>query len=190
MSVLFLTLRLGQNMIENDMMKLAALSPCGHSRCTYLCGTHRRDIRACAWEAGIEFSRGAIGVSAVAWCYGFIDALASITSDTVVSRGVQNRDTHQAKLHVFVALALLVLWSQIRLIVTIGRGDDFGCGVATTVLWALVASVRVWVGGILDWVVTAIVCAVTTIDGVQEVVEGCAFNKAADLVKSDFLGIH
>jgi hypothetical protein len=116
--------------------------------------------------------------------------LASIASDTVVSRGVQNRDTHQAKLHIFVALALLVLWSQIRLIVTVRRGDDFGGGVAATVLWALIASVWVWVGGILNWVVTALVCAVAAIDGVQEVVEGCAFNKVADLVKSDFLGIH
>jgi hypothetical protein len=116
--------------------------------------------------------------------------LASITSDTVVSRGVQNRDTHQAKLHIFVALALLVLRSQIRLIVTVRRGNDFGGGVSATILRALVASVWVWIGSILDWIVAALVCAVAAIDGVQEVVEGCAFNKVADLVKSDFLGIH
>jgi hypothetical protein len=53
---------------------------------TYLCGSHGRDVRACAWEAGVEFARGAISVSAVAWCDGLIDALASVASDTVISR--------------------------------------------------------------------------------------------------------
>jgi hypothetical protein len=65
-----------------------------------------------------------------------------------------------------VTLALLVLWSQIRLVVTVGRGDDFGRGVATAVLWALVAAVWVWVDAILGWVVTAVVCAVAAIDRV------------------------
>jgi len=89
-----------------------------------------------------------------------------------------------------VALALLVLWGQIRLVVSVGRGDDLGRGVAAAVLWALVATVRVRVNGILGWVVTAFVCAVAAINGVQEVVEGCTFNEVADLVESDLLGIH
>jgi hypothetical protein len=56
-----------------------------------------------------------------------------------------------------VALTLLVLWSQIRLVVTVGRGDDFGRGVAATVLWALVTPVWVWIGAILSRIVTAFV---------------------------------
>jgi hypothetical protein len=64
------------------------------------------------------------------------------------------------------ALALLVLWSQIRLVVTVGRGDDFGRCVAAAVLWALVAAVWVRVDAILGWVVTAVVCAVAAIDRV------------------------
>jgi hypothetical protein len=53
---------------------------------TYLCGSYGRDVRACAWEAGVELARVAIGVSAVAWCDGFVDALASVARDTVISR--------------------------------------------------------------------------------------------------------
>lgn len=93
-----------------------------------------------------------------------VNALASVAGDTVISRRVQNRDAHKAKLHVFVALALLVLWSQICLVVTVGRGNDFGRGVAAAVLGALVSTVWIWVDGILVWVVTAVVCAIATID--------------------------
>lgn len=53
---------------------------------TDLCGSYGRDVRACAWEAGVDFARVAIGVSAVAWCDGFVNALASVAGDTVISR--------------------------------------------------------------------------------------------------------
>lgn len=176
---------------------------------TYLRGSHGRDIRTSAWETRIELARLAVGVSAVAWCEGLVNALTSVPSNAVVSGRVQNGDAHKTELHVFVALALLVLWSQICLVVAVRRRDDFGRGVAAAVLQALVAAVWVGIYTVLGWIVAAGVGAVTAIDCIlcirsagrklssrvwtytyQKVVEGCALNEVASLVKRDFLRVH
>jgi hypothetical protein len=77
-------------MVGDDMIGGSGTVGCSFSArfvlSTYLCGSYGRDIWACAWEAGVEFARGAIGISAVAWCDGLIDALTSVASDTVISR--------------------------------------------------------------------------------------------------------
>ena len=144
------------------------------------------DVGAGGWEARVEHARGAVIVGAV-WG----DTLASVASDAIVTRGVENGGALKAEFHVFVALADFVGGSEVGLVVAVRGGDYFCGGEATTILRTGVAAwERVGIGGILGGVIAAFVGTVRAVDGVEEGVEGSAFDQVADLVEGYWLRIN
>lgn len=116
--------------------------------------------------------------------------MATVTGNTVVAGGVEHGNTHQAELHVLIALALLVEGCQVGLVVAVGRGDDLSSSELAAVLGTLVAAVWVRVDGVLGWVIAAFVGAVAAVNGVKEIVEGSALDQVTDLVESNLLWVH
>ena len=97
-------------------------------------------------------------------------------SDTRVSRGDDDGNTLESELHPFVALALLVVGREVRLLLSVRDGDDVGGLVHTALELTLESSrVGIWVAGVKSWGVTSLAeggkCAVTAVDAVEEVVE-------------------
>lgn len=77
---------------------------------------------------------------------------------------------------------------QIGLVVAVGRADDLGGGEAAAIGRAGVAAGElIRVRGVLVGVVATLELAVGGVDGVEEVVEGAALQRIADLVQRDAL---
>ena len=129
-------------------------------------------VGAGGWKARVKHAGGAVVVGAV-WA----DTLASVASDAVVAGGVENGGALEAKFHVFVALADFVGGSEVGFIVAV-RGGDYFCGrEAATILRTGVTTVEwVGIGRILSGVIATLVGAVRAVDGVEEGVEGSAFD--------------
>ena len=89
-----------------------------------LCGTNRQDVWTGTGERWVEFPICAV----VVLSRGGVDALATVTSDTVVTGRVEEGGAEHAKLGIFVALAHLVERCQVRFIVGVGGRDDFRGG--------------------------------------------------------------
>ena len=151
-------------------------------------GADGGDVGAGAGEGGVEFARGAV----VVFARGGVDALAAVAGDAVVARGVEHRHALEAEFHVFVALAHLVEGGQVGFVVGVGGRDDIcGC-VAAAVFGTGVGAwvgVRVGIYAVLGGVVAALVGAVGTVDGIEEVVEGCALDEVTGLVECHLLGV-
>ena len=145
-------------------------------------GADGGDVGAGAGERGVEDTGGAVVVLA-----GFgVDALAAVTCDAEVAGGVEDGGAGHAELGVFLALAAFVEGGQVGFVVAVGGGDDFGGGEAAAGLGALVAAGEgVRVDTVLSGVVAAFEGAVGTVDAVEEIVEGGALGKVADLVEGD-----
>ena len=130
------------------------------------------DVGAGGWETRIEHAGGAVVVGAV-WG----DTLSSVASDAIVTGGVQDGGALEAEFHVFVALADFVGGGEVGFVVAVRSGDYFCGGEAATVLRTGVATWEgVGIGRILSGVIAALVGAVRAVDGVEEGVEGGAFD--------------
>ena len=135
-------------------------------------GADGGNVGASSREARVEHARCAVVVDA-AWA----DTLASVASDAVVAGGVEYGGTLEAEFHVFVALADFVGGREVGFIVAVRGGNDFCSGKAATVLRTGVAAwVGIGIGRILGGVIAALVCAIRAVDGVEEGVEGGAFD--------------
>ena len=118
---------------------------------------NNRHIRTSARKAGVEPPRAAVGVTGIE--AGAVDAHAAVTRDTVIARAVDYRDAHHAELHVLVALALLVSWSKVVLVVAVGGRDDFRCGVAAAGRWTFVGTCPIGPGVRIGSVLVRVVAA-------------------------------
>ena len=167
-------------------------------------GADGGDVGAAAGEGRVEDAGGAVVVP----FRDRVDAAAAVAGDAVVSGGVDDCDALQAEFHVFLALAHLVGWGQVGLlgmsvltlknvwgetryfVVPIGGADHVGGSVATAVLRPLVTTTSgIGIGGVLCWVVPTLKGAVRSVNGVEEVVEGCTLDQVTDLVESYLLGV-
>ena len=149
-------------------------------------GANGGHIGAGGWKARIKHAGGAVVVGAV-WA----DTLASVASDAVVTRGVEDGGALEAEFHVFVALADFIGGSEVGFVIAVRGGDYFRGGEAATILRTGVATVEgVRIGRILSRVIAALIGAVRAVDGVEEGVEGSTFDQVAHLVKSYWLRIN
>lgn len=107
--------------INRSLASLLRLSS-GHSLSNIdvgfnLCSAHRRNVGTGTRERRIKATRSPGVVRGVQT--GSIDTLARVPRYAVVPRAVQDRDAHQAELHVLVALALGVEGRQVVLVVAV-----------------------------------------------------------------------
>lgn len=115
--------------------------------------------------------------------------MAAVARDAAVPRREEEGSAREAEFHVLHALALFVGGGEVGFVVAVGGGDDFCGGETAAVFGALVGSWAgegVGVGGVLERVVAG---AVGSVEGVEEIVEGGAFNLVADLVEGGFLRV-
>lgn len=121
------------------------------------------------------------------------------TCNTGITRCNEDGDTLHAELHEFVALSLLVGSGKIGLLTTVRDADDVGRLVDSTLQLTLVAT---WSGIWVWWIQGAVsslaecrVCAVRSIDSVQEVVEKaligvvCLVDRVICLEENGLLGV-
>jgi hypothetical protein len=105
-------------------------------------------------------------------------AVTAVSGNSVVTRAIENSDTHQAKFSIFRALAGSVEGRQISFVVRIRGRDNIGRFCSAAIFRALVASaVRIGVNTVLSWVISALVGAECAIDRVKEVVERGTFTR-------------
>jgi len=110
---------------------------------------------------------------------------------TKVTGGVQNSNSLQAQLHILMTLPHLVRGGQVCLVVPIRRRDDVRRPEGAAVLGPFIpAGCRIRIHGVLRRVITAVIRAVRTVDGVEEVVEGRPLDQITHLVQDHLLRIH
>lgn len=145
---------------DGDLSILGDVSALGEE-----CGSCAGDERAGNWEIGREdLVSGTQAGRVVA------------ASDTGVSGSDNDRNTLESELHPFIALALLVVGREVRLLLSVRDGDDVGGLVDTALELTLESSwVGIWVAGVKSWGVTSLteggIGAVGAVNAVKEVVE-------------------
>lgn len=102
--------------------------------------------------------------------------VATISSNSIVTRAVEDSNTHQAEFSILRALAGSIEGRKISFVVRIRCRDNISRLCSAAIFRALVAS-AVWVrvNGVLSWIISSLKGAVGAIDCVKEVVERGTF---------------
>ena len=127
---------------------LAGFLWCGDAGAgNYLRGANSGDIRTGCWKGGVEGSRASSVVGA-ACAFGPGAALATITGNSGVTGGVENRDALHAEFHIFIALAYFVSGREVGFVVTVRGRDDSGSAELSTVFALVAAAIGIGVDAV------------------------------------------